>query len=580
LDDFYSLLKEKATRLSREDFIAWLKHPVLLLEFPDEYVSDLTGGTPLAAIESTVLFQGGSTVGQSADGDSDANETRAARVLARDGRALEPSDELSIGRSSDCDIVIEHHSISKVHAHITREANGSFVIRDAGSRNGITINGARVESHQSAKLKPDDVVRVGGVMLRLAYPRPLHELLNNKAPPRSTLARLRDRTFAKFWAGQGLALMADSLYRLVITWWIVMNTGSGQALSLIAVFQIVPMMLTLVRGGTLVDRMARSQVLLLSIALKAVALAFVAVMLRKHALGMPHLYAVAVVLGVADALFTPALAAIVPELVRRDDLRGANALVTLSSHVANGVGPALGTVLVSLGGHALAMAVIVTFYGVASLFVIRLPAVKPTRGPHEHREAAGGGAGEAVKFMFHEPRLWMTSLTFAICGSFGFVTVTVLLPLLLKTEISYLGGVQSVYWVGALLGTLWMGRTVFKRELAGYAAAPVVALCFAAAGLPITVFGIAAVWFVRGFANNVLSLTWVGTMQRLVPRDMLGRVASIDAFIGATLLLGTFVATGALVDVVTTEALFVMIGAGALIMPIAAYSSRRFRQLA
>jgi MFS family permease len=580
LDDFYAELKDQATRLRRDDFVGWLKHPTLLLDFVDEQRPDPDAGAPLATIESTVLFQQGSAVSSSADGDEGVSDSRGARLLAKNGRGLEMAEELTLGRSSDCDIVIDHYSISKVHAYITREPNGSFTIRDAGSRNGITINGSRVGAQQTAKLKPDDVIRIGAVMARLIYPRPLYGLLTDKPSARSALSYLRDRTFAKFWAGQGLALMADSLFRLVITWWVVANTGSGQILTGIAVFQIVPMMLTLLGGGILVDRMARSRVLLLGVGLKGCALAFVAFALHYHSLHVWHLFAVSTVLGIGDAFFMPALAAIVPELVRREDLRGANALVTLSSHVANLAGPAIGTALVAFGGHALAVSIITIFFAVSSLFILRLPAFKQRYGGRDGRPAAGG-LREAAAFMFGEPRLWMTSLTLAICGGIGIVAATVLLPLLIKdslhSNIGNLGPVTSVYWIGALLGTLWMGKKIFKREFAGYAAAPIIALCFFAAGLPITIYGLAAVWLVRGFASNVLSLTWVGTMQRLAPREMLGRIASIDGFLAATLALGTFVVAGALVDAVRTDVLFLVAGAVALVMPVLAYANRRFR---
>jgi DHA3 family tetracycline resistance protein-like MFS transporter len=327
--------------------------------------------------------------------------------------------------------------------------------------------------------------------------------------------------------------------------------------------------------------MARSRTLLLAVAMKGGAIALVSVLLRHNSLEVWHVFAVAVVLGIADAFFTPALTAIVPELVRREDLRGANALVTLSSHVANLAGPAIGAALVAFGGHTLAVSIITIFYFVSGLFLIRLPAVKQRYRAHDDGRAAAGGLREAARFMFGEPRLWMTSLTFGICGCFSIVAATVLLPLLIKeslhSNIGNLGPVTSVYWFGALLGTLWMGKKIFKRELAGYAAAPIIGLCFVAAGLPITIYGVAAVWFVRGFAINVLSLTWIGTMQRLAPQEMLGRVASIDAFIGAALVLGSFVVAGAVADVVRTDAIFLLAGAASLVVPALAYTNRRFR---
>ncbi len=69
--------------------------------------------------------------------------------------------ECCIGRTDDNDIVIRDGSVSRTHARLRVEGDG-WRIQDAGSSNGVVVNGARV---QSTVLQPGDVVELGRAVL-------------------------------------------------------------------------------------------------------------------------------------------------------------------------------------------------------------------------------------------------------------------------------------------------------------------------------------------------------------------------------------------------------------------------------
>ncbi len=69
---------------------------------------------------------------------------------------------LRIGRAEDLDAWVNHRSISREHAEISRDGE-SFQIRDLGSANGVRVNGKDV---QRAALKPGDVLELGQVRFR------------------------------------------------------------------------------------------------------------------------------------------------------------------------------------------------------------------------------------------------------------------------------------------------------------------------------------------------------------------------------------------------------------------------------
>jgi pSer/pThr/pTyr-binding forkhead associated (FHA) protein len=58
---------------------------------------------------------------------------------------------LKIGRSADNDIILAEDGVSRFHASLEFD-NGTLWLRDAGSRNGLFVNGQRVTDHRALKV--------------------------------------------------------------------------------------------------------------------------------------------------------------------------------------------------------------------------------------------------------------------------------------------------------------------------------------------------------------------------------------------------------------------------------------------
>jgi|GEM_PF-7094643 len=84
------------------------------------------------------------------------------------GRTFELSrKKLSIGRTTDNEIVLDSTSVSRVHAVLKQTAKGWF-IEDNISKNGIWVNGIAIKK---ALMRPGDVVQIGEFVFRYCVPR-------------------------------------------------------------------------------------------------------------------------------------------------------------------------------------------------------------------------------------------------------------------------------------------------------------------------------------------------------------------------------------------------------------------------
>jgi pSer/pThr/pTyr-binding forkhead associated (FHA) protein len=88
-----------------------------------------------------------------------------ARLIPLDGGPpVEITKDLMlVGRKENCDLRLEHKSVSKLHCVIVR-TDGLLILRDLGSTNGTRVNGQRV---RRAALLPNDQLHVASVRYKV-----------------------------------------------------------------------------------------------------------------------------------------------------------------------------------------------------------------------------------------------------------------------------------------------------------------------------------------------------------------------------------------------------------------------------
>jgi Protein of unknown function (DUF3662)/Inner membrane component of T3SS, cytoplasmic domain len=106
-----------------------------------------------------------STAGRLAEPLEERARARAqTALLLLDGRRLVVGPGgVTLGRSRQCDVVLNDSNVSREHAEI-RPRGGSWVLTDLGSTNGSRLNGRTVNG--SEVVKPGDEVELGATVLR------------------------------------------------------------------------------------------------------------------------------------------------------------------------------------------------------------------------------------------------------------------------------------------------------------------------------------------------------------------------------------------------------------------------------
>ncbi|MFC8829102.1 MFS transporter [Streptomyces sp. NPDC057137] len=209
----------------------------------------------------------------------------------------------------------------------------------------------------------------------------------------------RDANVLRWLAAYTMSMVGDSVYYMALAW-AAARSGSPTQTGLVLAVGAVPRALLMLGGGVLADRWGPRRVVIGSDAARCVVILGIAAVLVLTAPGLWLLIAVALVFGVVDALFLPAVGALPPRITGPGQLARVQGLRGLAARAANVTGAPLGGLLVALGGSAAAFAAAGALFAVSLVLLI---AVRMTPLPRDKAASVEDGAeGTASGSAWHE----------------------------------------------------------------------------------------------------------------------------------------------------------------------------------
>ncbi|MFJ2777447.1 MFS transporter [Kitasatospora sp. NPDC087315] len=360
------------------------------------------------------------------------------------------------------------------------------------------------------------------------------------------LAVLGERDFRWFFVGYATSLLGSSMAPVAVAFAVLDggggsggHGGSGTDLGWVMAARILPIVLVLLAGGVIADRLGGRRVMLASDVLRGVVQAVFAAVLMAGRAPVWAMVVLVAVWGVGEGLFMPALGALVPGLVRdRSRLPDANTLLGLARSVGTVAGPAVAGVVTAAQGPAAVLLVDAVTYGVGALALARLSLPGRAEGGADRSGSMLGDLRSGWWEFGSRPWLWITTAHMGLFNLLVWAPFLVLGPLAARQGLGGARGwglVMGVYGVGAVMGGLLMlgrrpGRPLAVATLATFGwVLPSAAL---AAGASLAWVVSAAL--LAGAGSAVCGTLYSTTMQSWVPPEVLARVASFGA-------LGAFV---------------------------------------
>lgn len=362
------------------------------------------------------------------------------------------------------------------------------------------------------------------------------------------LQPLQIKDFRLLWTAMTVSFFGDGIYLVAIAWQVYELSNVPTALSLVGVAWSLPMVLFLLIGGVLTDRLERRRIMVWADALRGIAVALMGLLTVTGVVRLWHLIALAVVYGIGQALFAPAFGAIVPEIVPRNLLTEANSLDSFVRQSAERLfGPALGGFAIQLVGAGWALILDAVTFAFSAFVLLRMTA-RPV--PEGEPQPALAGIKEGLSYVRSQPWLFATLLSVLITLLFALGPFQILLPFLVKNELNGsaadLGLILAAGGVGAVIASLAMGQRGLPRRHITF-----MYVMWAIGVGSLVIYGLATrLWhlivaeFIAWGMFTVGLIVWATLMHRLVPPRLLGRVTSVDWTVSTAFVPLSFALTG------------------------------------
>ena len=353
---------------------------------------------------------------------------------------------------------------------------------------------------------------------------------------RAAFAPLGNRNFAWYYASRFVDTLGSNMANIALAF-AVLEIGDATSVGQVLAAHTIPLVAFMLYGGVIADRFPRALVMQVSNLVAALSQGVLAYLFITGSAELWMVIVLAAVNGTADAAGFPAMAGMVPQLVPREQLQPANALLSLSRGGLTILGPTVGALFVVTVGPGWALAVNALAWVLASLLLF--PVAIPPRPPKEEKTSTFQELREGWTLFRSTTWLWVVVLAFSVLNAIHIGAIFTIGPALAKETIGEQGWgfVLSAESAGLLLMTVILLRVRIRRPLFSGM------LGCALMGVPMVILGLepelllllVVVTFVAGAGIEVFSIGWNLAMQENIDDEMLSRAYSYDA-------LGSFVA--------------------------------------
>lgn len=380
------------------------------------------------------------------------------------------------------------------------------------------------------------------------------------------LRPLATRDYRLLFAAVGIEVFGTGMWTIVMVFQVLALNDSPLALSAVATGMSLGLFAFSILGGVVADRFSKRRIIITVQGCTAVVMAAVAALSLTGTIELWHVGVASFAMGAGSAFFYPAY---LPQVLPPEQLLAVNGLEgALRPSMGQGLGPALGGIIVGAFFPAIGAVIVAASYAVAFVIVLFLSRRDEIAGPATPAEKANvwGDLRAGVRYVAGTRWLLWTlifgsSLALIIQGP-----IEVLLPFLTRDRFedaeATFGMLLAAFGIGGAVGSLVVSSLRLPRRYLTF-----MILCWGGGTLPLVVLGVVdnlgimlAALFVVGAATGAGVVIWGTLLQRLVPLDMIGRVASLDFFVSIAFMPVSIAIAGPLSLIFPVETIFIVAG--------------------
>jgi MFS family permease len=364
---------------------------------------------------------------------------------------------------------------------------------------------------------------------------------------------------------------AYGVWTVALVWEVIRLGGGPAQLSVVSTAGAVGVVVPALLAGVVADRVPQKLIVMTVASAECVSYTLVSVLSLTGSTRLWHLAVVSLCIGMGMAFYYAAYSAWLPAIVPASDLMAVNGFEGMVRPlVAQAIGPGVAGVVVGLASPAWACLVAAVVAGigvVVQIFIPRTPVRRDLSDVDTHPvRGALKDMREGIAYMFKTPWLLATLLFASLMVLATMGPFEVLVPFVIKDRLGGDAGdhaiVLAAFGIGGAVGSLAMASMRMPRRYLTW-----MNLVWGVACLPMAVMGFATeLWvmvvcaFLLGVLFSAPMVIWGTLLQRRVPPELLGRVASLDFFVSISLMPVSMALAGPVADAIGIGTTFLIAG--------------------
>jgi DHA3 family macrolide efflux protein-like MFS transporter len=380
------------------------------------------------------------------------------------------------------------------------------------------------------------------------------------------------RDTALFLSGQMVSLFGSMLVQYAVMWYLTLTTKDGAVLALSTVFGFLPQAIVSIFGGVWADRHNRKLLIIGADAAIAAATLALALLMFAGNRELWLIYAALAVRSVGAGIQTPAVGALLPQIVPTDRLLAINGLTQTIQAGMMLVGPPVAAVLYATLPLAaiLSVDVVTAAIGIGLLALVPVSKVVRTEGaPTGYFTDLAAGFRYVVSHPLIRWLLGLYAVVMVLAVAPSFLT-----PLMVARTFGEEVWKLTVLELSFSIGMMLAGATIgvwgkrFSRMTLIIGASIGFGALSIAMGLSTNLWVFFGFMFLTGVAVPAFSTPSMTVLQEAVEPDRQGRVFGFFGIVAATAMPIGMAVFGPLANVRSVE--FVLIAAGLATFVVAA----------
>jgi MFS family permease len=282
-----------------------------------------------------------------------------------------------------------------------------------------------------------------------------------------SLALLRQGPFRRYIIGSLISDSGTWMQMMAQSWVMSALTSKAILLGLVNFAAGLPALVLAPVAGSLADKWDKRKILVATQIVQiifAIALGFLVMTGRVQ---IWHVIFFALLLGIAFSYEMPAISALVPELVKRDEIAAAVALDRSVFHGSRLIGPSLAGFFVGWWGAASAF--FTNAFSFLALIIALISLPKRPIGTPEEEEQRRSGIREGFRYVCSNRIILSLIALIALNTIFVFPAISVMLPLYVRNILHLgaesMGGLMAVSGSGAFLGSVGLLSVARENRL-------------------------------------------------------------------------------------------------------------------